>query len=321
MNEFELIRTYFAEQSLARTDVRLGIGDDAAIVRAPPGMETVITTDLLAEGVHFFPDVDPAALGHKSLAVSLSDLAAMGAAPAWFLLDLTLPQADASWLRRFTQGLFALAREHDVQLIGGDTARGPLAVTITAIGLVPTGTGLLRSGARPGDSICLTGPLGDAALALAARAGRVALPGDEAALVTSRLDRPTPRVHAGLQLRDLASSAIDVSDGLLADLGHVLQASGVGARLRLDALPLSSVYRAHLPQIGWEYALSGGDDYELCVTVAHERMQRAAQLTEQKQPTLYAIGEITASHGMEIYDSAGRRYQPAGKGYDHFASG
>jgi thiamine-monophosphate kinase len=304
-----------------RADVRMGIGDDAAIVRAPPETETVITTDVLAEGVHFFPDVDAASLGHKSLAVNLSDLAAMGAEPAWFLLNLTLPEPDTSWLRRFTEGMFALARDHNIQLIGGDTARGPLAVGITAIGLIPAGAGLLRSGARPGDSICVTGALGDAALALAARRGKLSLRAEEIVATGERLDRPIPRVREGLQLRDLASSAIDVSDGLLADLGHVLEASGVGARLQLDAIPLSSVYRAHVAQIGWEYALAGGDDYELCVTIPQGNMGRAKQLAEQKKLTLHTIGEITAARGVEMYDGAGQRYQPAGKGYNHFASG
>jgi thiamine-monophosphate kinase len=321
VNEFDLIRTYFAAQSLARPDVQIGIGDDAAIVRPPPGTETVITTDVLVEGVHFFPDVDPAALGHKSLAVNLSDLAAMGAAPAWFLLNLTLPEPKASWLQALAKGMFALACEHQMQLIGGDTSRGPLAIGITAIGLVPDGTRLLRSGARPGDAICVTGALGDAALALAARRGKLSLRAEEIAAANERLDRPVPRVRAGMQLRDLASSAIDVSDGLLADLGHVLEASAVGARLTLQTIPLSSVYRAHLATIGWGYALAGGDDYELCVTIPRDNLERAKRSTEQNNLSLHVIGEIVPGHGIEIFDGAGQRYQPAGKGYNHFAAG
>ncbi len=316
MTEFELIRTYFAAQSLARADVRVGIGDDAAIVRAPAGMETVVTTDVLAAGVHFFSDVDPTALGHKSLAVNLSDLAAMGAEPAWFLLNLTLPEATASWLQGFAAGMLALARRHNVQLIGGDTSRGPLSVGITAIGLVPEGKGLLRSGARPGDLIYVTGTLGDAALALAQRRGKRSFRADETAAIEARLDRPVPRIGEGVALRDLASSAIDVSDGLLADLGHILEASGVGARLTLDAIPLSAVYRARLAEVGWDYALAGGDDYELCVTVPpkNEPAIDAAKLA------LTAIGEITAEPGLEVYDGSGRRYQPTDTGYNHFKS-
>lgn len=320
MTEFELIRTYFAPQSLARDDVLVGIGDDAAVVRAAPGTETVVTTDVLVAGIHFFEDVEPASLGHKALAVNLSDLAAMGAEPAWFLLDLTLPSASAVWLEQFTLGLFGLARRYHVQLIGGDTSRGPLSVAITAIGSVPQGKSLRRSGARVGDEIYVTGELGDAALALAARRGEHRVDADELTRLRERLERPTPRVAEGLALREIASSAIDVSDGLLADLGHLLQASAVGARVDLGAIPLSKIYRRHLAAVGWSYAIAGGDDYELCFTAAPAHRAAVEALARERGIALTPIGSITSGEALEIYDESGRRYHPEVRGYDHFAS-
>lgn len=319
MNEFELIRNYFASQPVARGDTLVGIGDDAAVIQPPPGMDTVVTTDVLAANVHFFESIDPTALGHKSLAVNLSDLAAMGAVPAWFLLDLTLPEADADWLQAFAGGLFGLAQRYDVQLIGGDTARGPLSVAITAIGLVPEGKCMRRRGAQPGDVIYVTGTLGDAALTLAALRGERTLATDDLVVIRDRMDRPTPRVAEGIALRRQASSAIDISDGLTADLGHILQASGVGARLNLGALPLSAAYRKYLPQIGWDYALAGGDDYELCVTVPPGRVNSVDKLADASGFSMAAVGEITAGRTLEIYDALGRLYEPQRKGFEHFA--
>ncbi|HEX7044003.1 MAG TPA: thiamine-phosphate kinase [Burkholderiales bacterium] len=318
MTEFELIRTFFASPPLARADVAVPVGDDAAAVDVPAGMQAVLTTDVLVAGVHFFEDVDPAALGHKALAVNLSDLAAMGAEPAWFLLDLTLPRVDTAWLAAFAQGMYALARRHEVQLIGGDTSRGPLAIAVTAVGLVPRGAALRRAGARPGDGVYVTGTLGDAAFALAERTGTPRCTAAERALLDERLERPTPRVVEGLALRGVASSAIDVSDGLLADLGHVLAASGVGARLRLEAIPLSAVYRRHLHEIGWEAALAGGDDYELCFTVPAANEAALAALAAERGLAVTRIGEITAGEELAIYDETGRRYEPARRGHEHF---
>jgi thiamine-monophosphate kinase len=319
MNEFELIRNYFASQPVTRGDTLLGIGDDAAVIQPPAGMDTVVTTDVLAANVHFFENMDPAALGHKSLAVNLSDLAAMGAMPAWFLLDLTLPEADPDWLGAFAGGLFSLAQRYDVQLIGGDTARGPLSVAITAIGLVPEGKCIRRRGARPGDVIYVTGVLGDAALTLAALRGERALAPDDLAAIRDRMDRPTPRVTEGIALRGQASSAIDISDGLTADLGHILRASDVGARLNLGALPLSAAYRKYLPQIGWDYALAGGDDYELCVTVPPGKVNGVDKLAAASGFSMAAVGEITVGRTLEIYDALGRLYEPQRKGFEHFA--
>lgn len=318
MNEFELIKRFFAAQPIARDDVTLGVGDDAALLQPPVGMQLVVTSDLLVSGVHFFPHADPAALGHKSLAVNLSDLAAMGADPAWFTLSLSLPAVDVDWLQAFCNGMYALARRYNVQLVGGDTTRGPLSIGITAHGFVPAGQALLRSGAKPGDRIYVTGVLGDAALALAQEQGKLNLAGNDRDAVGERLARPTPRVEVGRALRGIAGSAIDISDGLLADLGHILEQSNVGAQLRLAAIPLSKTYRSLLPQVGWDAALAGGDDYELCVTVPPARAGLDASRPEFACGLTY-VGDIVAGRELEVLDASGKRYQPKAVGYDHFA--
>ncbi len=288
----------------------LGVGDDAALLNIPPGQQLVVTTDILVSGVHFLPDVDPVSLGHKALAVNLSDLAAMGADPAWFTLNLVLPEPDEDWLRGFCDGLYALARRYEIQLVGGDTSRGPLAVAIHACGFVPRGQALTRAGAKPGDRIFVTGTLGDAALALAHSLGERKLPQADFAAVQDRLDRPMPRIEQGRALRGVATAAIDISDGLVADLGHILEASGVAAEIRLDRIPLSPVYRSHLPVLGWEGALAVGDDYELCFTLP-PRVAPPCDATE--------IGAVTAGAGLTIRDADGRAWKPAARGHDHFA--
>ncbi len=318
MTEFELIRTYFASQSISRADVHIGIGDDAAFVTAPAGSQTVVTTDVLVAGIHFFEDIDPEALGHKSLAVNLSDLAACGAEPAWFLLNLTMPRTDEAWLRRFAEGMFALAQRYDVQLIGGDTSRGPLSIGITAIGAVPYGKGLLRSGAHEGDAIYVTGTLGDAALALAVRQGELSLGTAETVDLARRLERPAPRVAEGIALREVASSAIDISDGLLADLSHILQASGVGARVMLESIPLTPAYRTHLAAAGWDHALAGGDDYEICFTASPDRFASLNALAAERGFVFTRIGEIIEGEELDIRDRSGAPYSPRRRGHDHF---
>ncbi|MEW6332374.1 MAG: thiamine-phosphate kinase [Pseudomonadota bacterium] len=317
MTEFELIRTFFARQDVTRADVAAGIGDDAALLQPPAGQQLAVTSDLLVSGVHFLPDADPYLLGHKALAVNLSDLAAMGAEPAWFMLNLALPRADAKWLELFCRGMFELAREHKVQLVGGDTSRGPLTIAIEAHGFVPMGQALRRSGAQAGDSIYVTGTLGDAGLALRHRLGGIFLPESDLAAVAGRMDRPTPRVREGLMLRGLAHSAIDISDGLLADLGHILEMSQVGARIYLEKIPVSPVCRAHLRETGWDMVLANGDDYELCFTAPE---QHVAAL-EKLRPAcgFHQIGVIEAEPGLRIVDEAGRPYQPRQSGHDHFA--
>lgn len=319
MTEFELISRYFAAQPVVRDDVVMGIGDDAAILQPPAGHHLVVTTDTLVEGVHFLPDTDPAALGHKALTVNLSDLAAMGAEPAWFLLNLTLPSVNERWLAGFCEGLFALAPEHNLQLVGGNTTRGPLAIAIEAHGFVPEGEAIRRSGAQPGDSIYVTGTLGDAALALQHRLGQRVLAAHDCAELLPRLERPSARVREGKLLRRFASSAIDVSDGLLADLGHVLDASGVGALVQRDRVPLSATYSAHLAEFGWDAALTGGEDYELVFTVSSRSGREFERWQSRFGCSVTCIGEIVSGPGLTVLDSAGNTYQPMRTGHDHFS--
>ncbi len=318
MNEFELIRQYFARQPVLRSDVVVPIGDDGAVLDVPADQQLVVSTDTLNAGVHFPVDTDARDIGHKSLAVNLSDLAAMGAAPAWFTLNLSLPHIDTPWLDGFCQGLFALAQEHQVQLVGGDTTRGPLSISIAITGFVPRGQALLRSGAGVGDLVYVTGELGDAALGLLQHYGTLQLQEAQCAQVLQRLHRPTPRVREGQLLRGLATACIDISDGLIADLGHILHASQVGARIDLARLPLSAVYRQHLASLDWQWALSHGDDYELCFILPLERQEVLRQVTPSFSCGLTCIGVIEASSGLRITDAAGEPYRPATAGYDHF---
>lgn len=321
MPEFDLIQRYFTR---AAPGVELGVGDDAALLRPAPGLALAVSTDMLVEGTHFLPAADPCQLGHKALAVNLSDMAAMGAQPRWVLLSLSMPAEDGAWLEAFSEGFFALASTHDVALIGGDTTRGPLNLCLTILGEVPPGSALRRDGARPGDDIWVSGTLGEAALALAHLQGSVTLPADQLAVCSARLHQPQPRVALGLALRGLASSAIDISDGLLADLGHILARSGVGARVELGALPVSPAGRAGAPGApGQERvlhcALTGGDDYELCFTAPPARRQAVEALVARLHCPLQRIGTITAAAGCELRDANGDILQMKETGYDHFA--
>ena len=313
--EFELIARHFAQLTPPRADVALGVGDDAALLAPAPGQQLVVTVDTLIEGVHFFADCPPAALGHKALAVNLSDLAAMGAEPAWAVLALTLPRADEAWLAEFARGFGELAREHGVALVGGDTCRGPLVVSVTALGQVPTGQALCRAGAQPGDGVYVSGQLGAAGLAVRARRGEIALPAALAQHAAQRLDWPQPRVALGLALRGLASAAIDVSDGLLADLGHVCAAGGVGARLDLAALPLPA---GALALASHEELLGAGDDYELCFAVPPSREAAVPALAARLGCPLSRIGRIEAEPGLRLVDAAGRVQPAPPRGHDHF---
>jgi thiamine-monophosphate kinase len=317
MTEFELIRTFFARQDVARSDVVAGIGDDAALLQPPAGQQLAVTSDLLVSGVHFLADADPFSLGYKALAVNLSDLAAMGAEPAWFMLNLTLPKAEARWLEPFCRGMFQLAKEHNVQLVGGDTSRGPLAIAIEAHGFVPEGKSLRRSGAKTGDGIYVTGTLGDAALALRHRLGGIRLTESVLPVLAERLDRPAPRVREGMALRGIAHSAIDISDGLLADLGHILEMSNVGARISLDKIPVSPACRPHIRETGWDMVLASGDDYELCFTVPEKNVPALEKL--RPACGFHRIGVIEAALGLRIIDEAGKLYQARQTGHDHFA--
>ena len=320
MSEFDLIARYFTRPARRSP---LGVGDDCALLQPAPGMQLAVSTDLLVEGRHFLSTVDPRALGHKALAVNLSDLAACGAQPLAFTLSLALPSVDEAWLSGFSQGLFALADAHDCELVGGDTTRGPLAVNITVFGEVPAGQALLRSGARPGDDVWVSGTLGDARLALEAFRGTVSLPQAVFAAARLRLERPEPRVALGLALRGVASAAIDVSDGLLGDLGHVLERSGVGATV--EAAPARGLLAAAGQGLVLDDArldeleFAGGDDYELAFT-ASPRDRAAVEAAGRDSATrVTRIGAITAESGLRLLDAHGRPLARRLAGFDHFA--
>jgi thiamine-monophosphate kinase len=321
LSEFELIDLFFRRP--ARRAV-LGIGDDAALIAPRPGCEIALSVDMLVSGRHFFADVDPKALGHKALAVNLSDMAAMGATPRWALLAGALPDTDAAWLAAFAQGLFALADAHDVELIGGDTTQGPLTLCVTIVGEVTAGQALRRSGARPGELIWVSGTLGDAALALAHLQRIVELEAAEFRACERALLWPTPRVALGERLLGMASAAIDVSDGLTGDLGHVLRASGVGASIDLAALPRSDAMRRQLAGAQREVALrcllAGGDDYELCFAAPRRCEPALRAVAGELGVALSPVGEIRAERGLTVRDEAGRQLRALPSAFDHFAS-
>jgi thiamine-monophosphate kinase len=323
MGEFELIHRYFERPASNAPGVVLGIGDDCALLQPDAGQRLAISTDMLVEGRHFFPDVDPAALGHKALAVNLSDLAAMGAQPLGFTLALALPRADEAWLTGFTAGLFALADAAACPLVGGDTTQGPLNLCITVFGQVPPGQELRRSGARVGDEVWVSGSLGDARLALEALLGECELTAEMLARVRRRLERPTPRLALGLALRGIASAAADVSDGLCGDLGHILEASGVGAELELDALLASNALSADLGtrplQQQLRCALAGGDDYELVFTAPAGLRQAVLQAARSAATPVTRLGRITAQPGLRWLDREGQPVTLQLSSFDHFA--
>lgn len=317
MGEFDLIARYFSRNTPGAV---LGPGDDCALVQPSPGLELAVTTDMLVEGTHFLPGTDPRDLGWKTLAVNLSDLAAMGARPRWVLLAFSLPAADETWLAAFAEGLHACASEFGVDLIGGDTTRGPLNLCVTAIGEVPAGQALRRSGAREGDDIWISGQPGLAALGLAQLQGRLELPARWQALCIKRLQAPRPRVQLGQALRPLAHAAIDVSDGLLADLGHIARASNLQAQLILNQLP-------HLPEgvdraAAMDALLAGGDDYELCFTApASQRLALGCTAADLDIP-LWRIGKMEAANPLGevlLMDTDGQVIPWERQGYDHFA--
>ncbi|MDB5868526.1 MAG: thiamine-phosphate kinase [Polaromonas sp.] len=328
MGEFDLIARYFTRPAARAA---LGVGDDCALWQPSPGMQLAISSDMLVEGRHFFADVDPAALGHKALAVNLSDLAACGAAPLAFTLALALPQADDAWLAPFSRGLLALADAHGCELIGGDTTRGPLNICITVFGEVPVVNGksqaLLRSGARAGDEVYVSGTLGDARLALDALRGRLRLPADLLAQARLRLERPTPRVALGQALRGIATAALDISDGLLGDLGHILSASSVGATLDTSAAMHLIAACAH-PACArglislkkqLECVLAGGDDYELAFTAPAAAREAVRLAAGQAGTPVTRIGRIDAEPGLRLLDAQGELLAERFSSFDHFA--
>lgn len=323
MGEFDLISRYFTRPV---HKAALGVGDDCALLAPTPGMQLAISSDMLVEGRHFFADVDPEALGHKALAVNLSDLAACGARPLAFTLALSLPRVDEAWLEGFSRGLLVLADAHGCELVGGDTTQGPLNICITVFGEMPPGQALLRSGARPGDNIYVSGTLGDARLALEALLGHTPLPADALARARQRLERPTPRVALGLALRGVASSAMDVSDGLLGDLSHILKASGVGARIDTSSTSKLIAASAYLSSAGALFdaemirqcTLAGGDDYELVFTAPPAQRDAVAAASQASSTPVTRIGTVRAEPGLQLVDAQGQPVENRYASFDHF---
>lgn len=315
-SEFELIQKYFQSTDLP-DHVTLGVGDDAALLNMPEGHQLVVTVDTLIEGVHFPANTSPEDIGHKTLAVNLSDLAAMGASPRWVTLALSLPSADERWVANFARGFMALAQKHDVSLVGGDTTRGALSITVQAMGWVNNAMSLLRSAASEGDDIYVSGTIGDAGLALQMLSGQGAIP----ASLLRALNRPEPRIDLGMALNGIANACIDVSDGLIADLGHILEASEVGADLSLESVPYSSSLRQWL-DAGNDATLpmTWGDDYELLFTASPEQASAIQDLSARLGLPLTRIGKITGQSGLRIFTPEGEITNVAGTGYDHFGN-
>jgi thiamine-monophosphate kinase len=322
MGEFELIERYFLRPAHRAV---LGVGDDCALLAPAPGMQLAISSDMLVEGRHFLSTVDPSWLGHKALAVNLSDLAACGAKPLAFTLALALPRADAAWLEPFARGLLALADAHGCELIGGDTTQGPLNICITVFGEVPAGGALLRSGAKVGDDLYVSGTVGDARLALEVFRGGLSVPQAVFAQARARMEQPTPRVALGLALRGLASAAIDVSDGLLGDLRHILRQSGVGACIQAEvastlmATPLDCPGLELPPAQRLDYVLAGGDDYELLFTAPAQQRAAVQAAALQSATAVTRVGSIEAGSGVRLLGGQGQALPNHYGSFDHFA--
>ena len=314
--EFELIERYFSRPT---PDADFGVGDDAAVVEPAAGHQLVITTDTLVSGVHFFPDVAPRSLGHKALAVNLSDLAAMGAQPRWALLAITLPKVDEPWLSDFSAGFYDLAQRHRVSLIGGDTTRGPLAMSVTALGEVAIGKALRRNQARAGDQVWVSGQIGSAALALLHLRGDLRLKGTGLEVCMSRLQMPVPRIELGRELVGVASSAIDVSDGLVADARHLSSQSGVALEIHYDDVPrISDVMHLQGDRLVRQALLAGGDDYELLFTVPPATAAQLDAISARSGLALTRIGRVVPGDGVRVLDASGAAIDIDGGGFDHF---
>jgi thiamine-monophosphate kinase len=317
LGEFDLIARYFTRTARRAA---LGVGDDCALWTPAPGLQLAISSDMLVEGRHFLSTVDPARLGHKALAVNLSDLAACGARPAAFTLALSLPRADAEFLEGFSRGLWALADAHGCELIGGDTTQGPLNVCITVFGEVAPGQALLRSGSQAGDDIYVSNTVGDARLALEVFRGRLSLDGRDFDMVRRAMELPQPRIALGLALQGLASSAIDVSDGLLGDLSHILKRSQLGATVNADAVPRSSVLREQPLHIQRLCTLAGGDDYELVFTAPTSAAAQLQTLAKELNLPLTRIGRVEVEPGLRLVDEQGRSVANSFPSFDHFSA-
>ena len=316
-SEFDLIARHFARPA---ANAVLGVGDDCALLQVTNGMDLAVSTDTMVSGTHFFPEVDPEHLGHKSLAVNLSDIAAMGAMPYWATLALTLPTVDHDWLAAFAKGFFDLAQEFNVSLVGGDTTRGPLSLTVTIMGEVPAGAALRRSGAKAGNDIWVSGHLGDAALAVAHRKGMIKLDDADVEEALMHLYEPMPRVQLGQALRGQATAAIDISDGLLGDLGHICRLSGVGATVELARIPLSDIAAKHIESdAGRTAVVAGGDDYELCFTAPANSRESIDDLQNMLGVHLTRIGQIRRGKGVSLLGPDGKAVKVDGRGYDHFS--
>ncbi len=327
MTEFDLIESIRTRCASTRTDVLLGIGDDAALLAVPPGQALAVSTDTLVAGVHFFSDAAPFDIGWKSLAVNLSDLAATGAVPAWATLALTLSSGDDAWVSAFADGFAALARQFDLALVGGDTTQGPLSITVTVHGFVPASLALRRDAAQVGDAVFVTGTLGDAAAGLGLLRGDLCAapetdtPNAHRAALIERLHRPTPRVAQGLLLRARARACIDVSDGLVADLGHICKASGVGAEIDLIRLPTSPALRDFVgDEARAALQLGGGDDYELCFTVPEQQVPALIDALARSGGAVTRIGRIVAGAGVRVCDAGGNDVARRRAGWEHFAA-
>ena len=317
--EFELIRRFFLKKNASRDPkVLLGIGDDAAVLAVPNGMELVAAVDTIVSGRHFLEGASARSIGHRALAVNLSDMAAMGAAPAWAPLALTMPGADVSWLEEFSSGLLELAAEYGVELVGGDTTLGPLTVSVQILGLVPAGTALRRDGARAGDLLAVSGTLGDAAAGLTFSRQRMLGPTADMAALIQRFEYPAPRVRLGLAARGVANAAMDLSDGLVGDLPKLAQASGLAAHVDVEKLPLSAAMRgAAGSQQARDWALGGGDDYELLFAISPESFPVLERSAGQLNLTLTPIGQLRAGAGV-TWSLNGEEFAPGVSGYDHF---
>lgn len=320
-SEFSIIEEFFTNKQKIRQDVIVGISDDAAVTSLPPGMQLVTAIDTLVNGTHFTSSTTAFDIAYKSVMVNLSDLAAMGAEPAWATLALTLPQADRQWLSSFSEGLFSALNEFNVQLLGGDTTRGPLTISVQVNGFVPQGSALLRSGATAGDKIYVTGNLGDAGLGLLLTQGGISLDEGLAERVLEKLNRPMARVKQGLALRGIANAVIDISDGLIGDLKHILDASHTGAMLYLDQIPVSQAYqsiRQHEDDL--DLALTAGEDYELCICAPGSEEARLKSIFADGPCELTCIGEITQGDSLQCVSAGGDVVVCPAGGFDHFTS-
>lgn len=317
LSEFDLISEYFKKPAVSAS---LGIGDDCALLVPTPGTQIAISTDMLVSGTHFFPDTDPHQLGHKSLAVNLSDLAAMGARPVAFTLALSLPSPDENWLKPFSEGLFSIADIYCCELVGGDTTRGPLNICITVFGEIPIGQALRRDKAQHGDDIWISGSIGDARLALAHCLHEIDLKPEEFKAVIGCLQMPLPRVELGIALRKIAHAALDLSDGLIGDLNHILEASNAGATINVDSLPISSVLAKEPRERQLHCALSGGDDYELCFTAPVSMRSRVLEASTRTGIPVTRIGYIENVQGLRLKNSAGDLLDISFSSFDHFST-